>query len=284
MVETAAHATTLSLAWLTVEGPDALALLDSLSTQHVAGIPAGSLGLALFLDNKARIQAATYAARLDEEGVALGTSPATRDTLEQHLRRYRLRAKCEIQQRELDTLVALGDEQPTAPDWRWFATDAWGREGWLGIGPEGTGSALARELGERADPRVTERSRIEAGIAGLGDLLVGRMPAEVGGMERAVSLTKGCYLGQEPVARLHYRGKSNRTLRKVELIDLERSAGVELPLPLLTPEGKDLGLLTSIAPDQDGAETRPALAMLRREVEAGQELALAGLPALARVV
>ena len=43
------------------------------------------------------------------------------------------------------------------------------------------------------------------------------MPAEAGIVERAVDFEKGCYIGQEPVARLHYRGKPNRTLRGLRL-------------------------------------------------------------------
>ena len=43
------------------------------------------------------------------------------------------------------------------------------------------------------------------------------MPAEAGIVERAVDFEKGCYIGQEPVARLHYRGKPNRSLRGLRL-------------------------------------------------------------------
>ena len=43
------------------------------------------------------------------------------------------------------------------------------------------------------------------------------MPAEAGIVERAVDFEKGCYIGQEPVARLHYRGKPNRRLRGLRL-------------------------------------------------------------------
>ena len=87
-----------------------------------------------------------------------------------------------------------------------------------------------------------ERLRILARTPAWGLELDDRvLPAEVGLDERAISFTKGCYPGQEPVARLHYRGHPNRGLRVLEL------PGVELP-PYdaeLTLDGKGVGRITS---------------------------------------
>ena len=64
------------------------------------------------------------------------------------------------------------------------------------------------------DDDALERLRIEAGTPAWGKEIDDRvLPAEAGLVERAVSLTKGCYPGQEPIARLHYRGHANRGLR-----------------------------------------------------------------------
>ena len=91
------------------------------------------------------------------------------------------------------------------------------------------------------------------------------LPAEAGLTERAVSFTKGCYPGQEPIARLHYRGHANRGLRVLTL--------AELPAPEdeLSYEGKNVGRITSAAPTGDGAV---ALAYVRREVPEDAELAV----------
>ncbi len=60
--------------------------------------------------------------------------------------------------------------------------------------------------------------RIEAGMPRFGAEIDEQvMPAEAGVVDRAVSFTKGCYIGQEPVARLHYRGHANRGLRSILL-------------------------------------------------------------------
>ena len=65
-----------------------------------------------------------------------------------------------------------------------------------------------------------ELRRIEAGVPRWGHELDDRvLPAEAGLDETHVSFTKGCYPGQEPIARLHYRGHVNRKLQVVELDD-----------------------------------------------------------------
>ena len=69
-------------------------------------------------------------------------------------------------------------------------------------------------------PEELELRRIEAGVPRWGYELDDRvLPAEAGLDATHVSFSKGCYPGQEPIARLHYRGHVNRTLRVVELDD-----------------------------------------------------------------
>ncbi|WP_210493755.1 folate-binding protein YgfZ [Patulibacter sp. SYSU D01012] len=107
----------------------------------------------------------------------------------------------------------------------------------------------------------------------------GVMPAEVGIVERAVSFTKGCYVGQETVARLHWRGRPNRHLRGLEL---------DRPVPVGSPileDGRELGrVTTSVVSPVRGPI---ALALVRREVEPGATVVLRpaeGGPTTARVV
>jgi folate-binding Fe-S cluster repair protein YgfZ len=96
------------------------------------------------------------------------------------------------------------------------------------------------------------------------------MPAEAGLDERAISFTKGCYPGQEPVARLHYRGHPNRGLR---LLAVEG----EEPLPRdaeLRSDGKVVGRITSAVADPEGGLA--ALAYVRREVPSDAVLDVLG--------
>jgi len=114
---------------------------------------------------------------------------------------------------------------------------------------------------------AAEIRRVELGVPRFGaEMGSETMPAEAGIVERAVSFTKGCYIGQETVARLHYKGRPNRHLRGLRL-----SSPASPGAPLLLGD-KEVGTLGS-------ATVSPALgpiglAILRREAEPGAELAV----------
>jgi folate-binding protein YgfZ len=112
---------------------------------------------------------------------------------------------------------------------------------------------------------AAEILRIEAGVPRFGaEMDSGTMPAEAGIVEAAVSFSKGCYIGQETVARLHYRGKPNRHLRGLRL-----SAPVSPGTPLTLGE-KEVGRVGSscVSPVHGPI----GLAILRREAAPGEEL------------
>jgi folate-binding protein YgfZ len=90
-----------------------------------------------------------------------------------------------------------------------------------------------------------ERLRILARTPRWGKELDERvLPAEAGLDERAISFTKGCYPGQEPVARLRYRGHANRALRVLDL-DEDHVPAYDADVAL---EGKAVGRVTSAVP------------------------------------
>ena len=95
------------------------------------------------------------------------------------------------------------------------------------------------------------------------------MPAEAGLDERAISFTKGCYPGQEPVARLRYRGKANRELRA---LDVE---GAPAPETEVFDGEKPVGRVTSSVPGL-------ALAYVRTAVAQDATLTVDGAPARSR--
>ena len=112
-----------------------------------------------------------------------------------------------------------------------------------------------------------ETARIEAGIPRFGsDITPENFPAEAGILQRAVSFEKGCYPGQETVARMHYRGHPNKRLRRL---------AVEGPLPEpgtpITQNEKQVGYLTSIASLPVDGETL-ALGYLSRNADPGETL------------
>jgi folate-binding protein YgfZ len=138
---------------------------------------------------------------------------------------------------------------------------------------EGLIDAGAVEVG----PEAAEILRIEAGTPRFGaEMSTETMPAEAGIVEDAVDFSKGCYIGQEPVARLHYKGRPNRRLRGLEL-----SAPAEPGASLRLGE-KEVGRLggTCVSP----AFGPIGLAIVRREAEPGAELAVGEDGVTARVV
>src|SRR5215207_4335813 len=125
---------------------------------------------------------------------------------------------------------------------------------------------------EPASEEAAECVQIESGRPRLGyDMDAETMPQEAGINERAVSFSKGCYVGQETVARLHYRGKPNRHLRGLRLSE-PAERGTEIMLG-----EKAVGRLgsTCVSPRLGPI----ALALVRREAEPGTTVDVGGAPA-----
>jgi folate-binding protein YgfZ len=125
---------------------------------------------------------------------------------------------------------------------------------------------------EPVSEEAAECLRIEAGRPRLGyDMDAETMPQEAGINERAVSFTKGCYVGQETVARLHYRGKPNRHMRGLRL-----GAPVERGSEIVLGER----VVGRVASNCVSPRFGPiALALLRREAEPGAEVSVNGTTA-----
>lgn len=131
------------------------------------------------------------------------------------------------------------------------------RERLADIGAVPVGEAAAECL------RV-ERGRPRYGI----DLDDSVIPQEAGLNERAVSFTKGCYVGQETVARLYYRGKPNRQLRGLRLsAPVESGSGESIEF-----EGRVVGRIASVA--QSPRFGPIALALVRREAPPGSTVSV----------
>ena len=103
---------------------------------------------------------------------------------------------------------------------------------------------LKRAGAEPVSPEAYETARIEAGFPRFGaDITPENFPAEASILDRAVSFSKGCYPGQETVAKMYYRGRPNRTLHRLKIAGPPPSPGA----PILQEE-KQVGTITSIAP------------------------------------
>jgi folate-binding protein YgfZ len=233
-----------------VAGPDAADYLQRMVSNDVEALAAGEACPALLLTAKARVIAPLVVLRRADDDFLLLTDPGLGEVVRAHLTRMRLRARCEIEQEEHEAVLVFGGDDG-------FATDWLGAREALDAGLEPTLSADELEL-----------RRIESGVPRWEHEIDDRiLPAEAGLDETHVSFSKGCYPGQEPVARLHYRGHPNRGLRVVELDEVP-----EQDAPLLH-DGREVGRVTSAARRPDGSVV--GLAYVRTEVPDDAPLALA---------
>lgn len=251
---------------MAVTGPDAASHLERMVSNEVESLGVGGAREALLLTPKARVVATMTVVRRGVDDFLLLTEPAAGERLARELLRSRFAARCEIALEQHRSLVVLGagddlvsNQHEVVPnrDYGVAAVELLDADPPAGSEPIGEG-----EL---------ERLRILARTPRLGLELDDRvMPAEAGLVDRAISFTKGCYPGQEPVARLHYRGHPNRGLRVLAL------EGEELPAydAELGLDGKAVGRITSAARDPEHGVV--ALAYVRREVDTSATLDLAG--------
>lgn len=227
-------------------------------SNDVAALGPGDACDALLLTAKARLIAPLKVLRRGHEDFLLLTEPELGDVVRRELLRMRFAARCEIEPEEHESLLLLGADDGGIP------TDELGVPAVEVLDaevPDGADALTAEEL---------ERLRIRARTPRWGRELDDRvLPAEAGLTETHVSFSKGCYPGQEPIARLHYRGKANRGLRVLEL------EGTELPAydaDVLLGE-KAVGRVTSAAREEGHVV---ALGYVRREVPDDAELRVEG--------
>ena len=248
-----------------VTGPEAASYLERMLSNEVETLELGESCEALLLTPKGRVVAPMTVWRRGAEDFLLLTEPELAEPLRSELVRSRFAAKALIDVEEHDSVLVLGKEVPPGA----VANREFGLPAYEIVDAEPPEWA---ELG----PQELERLRILARTPRFGRELDERvLPAEAGLDQRAISFTKGCYPGQEPVARLHYRGHPNRTLRVLALDGDEPELDAEL-----THEGKVVGRVTSTAPDPEHGMV--SLAYVRREVPDDAELRVG--PAVARTL
>lgn len=247
-LQTAVGVVEPSRGFVLVEGADAEKFLQNLLSQELRGMAVGEARQALFLTPKARVIANPRVTLLVEGQYLLDLDPVGVDALVRGLTRYRLGAKVAIDATTDWSLVSL-----IGPEAEGVATDGVKIVGLLGDLPrvdvlvpadqgEVTVAAAIAAGATSVEPAAIEALRIEAGVVRLGHDVDERwMPAEVGLVEATVSFEKGCFIGQEPVTRLHRRGHANRGPRRLSLDAIvERGTTLEL-------DGKDVGVITSVA-------------------------------------
>ncbi|HEX3563435.1 MAG TPA: glycine cleavage T C-terminal barrel domain-containing protein [Solirubrobacterales bacterium] len=274
---------------LLVSGSDAAEYLQSQVTNDIEGLEPDQGTYAALLDRKGHLVADMRVLRLSHshaDQIWLDAEPVAFEALRKHLETYKIGREVEVADATAEwaitsvigpTSVEAAGIPPVTPE---HAQHYYERNGIhvlavatdqgvdLITSPDAADTVREGLIAGGAEPvsdAAAEIVRVESGRPRFGlDMGPESMPAEAGIVERSVDFEKGCYIGQEPVARLHYRGKPNRTLRGLRL-----SAPATLGDPLVLGE-REVGTVGTacISP----ALGPIALAIVRREAADGQQV------------
>jgi folate-binding protein YgfZ len=232
-------------------GADATRFLNDLISQEIVDMEPGAARRSFLLGPQGKLMFLLWVIREDRR-LGLVTDAGRGEELARTLRRYRIRVDVDIEPEADPVSLVVGEWEGYDLSW----------------------PAVERRLvlGERPDLPVGtaeeyEQLRIEAGEPSWGqDVDEGTIPHESGLVAASVDFDKGCFLGQELVARIDSRGgRTPRNLRSVESRDGTLTTGAPL-----VKEGKEVGTITSAAGPV-------GLAMVRREIEVGDEVDARGV-------
>src|SRR5262245_9345103 len=277
---------------LEVAGPDRAKFLHNLTTNEVKRLPVGR-GCEAFVTSPQGKTLAYVRLLACPDSILVRADPGGLDLALPHLQKYGLFDDIVLEDRSESTfeyhiigpraeaLTRLAGGDPPEPaelaHRMWKLADCpllmvrespTGRPGFTLIGPRSGASRVAdalrskgRELGlVELTPEEFETLRIEAGTPVFGrDITEKNLPQEIGRDDRAINFVKGCYLGQETVARIDALGHVNQVLRGLRL-----DSGAPAPAPgaLVEADGKRVGIVTSSAVSP-GWNAPVALAMIR---------------------
>jgi tRNA-modifying protein YgfZ len=282
---------------LVVSGSEAADYLQGQLTNDVEALAPREGHYAALLDRKGHMQADMRVLRLSSDEIWVDTEPGATAAALRHLEMYKIGREVAIAdvgaERAILSLIGPRSVEiagtAALPEYASEATTVHGVE-CLAVGTANGIDLIAKSaeaerlrdalIGAGAvavGPEAEEIVRIEAGTPRFGaEMGTETMPAEAGIVERAVSFTKGCYIGQEPVARLHYKGRPNRHLRGLRL------SGPAAPGSSLRLGEKEVGKIgsSSVSP----ARGPIALAIVRREAEPEAELVVGEDGVTARVI
>ena len=251
-----------------VAGPDAEDYLQGQLSQEVVGLSEGRSAWSFVLAPSGKVDAWLRVSRRSADEFILDLDDGFAGKLVARLQRFMVRTRCEVEPLDWQMLTVAGID-PQAP------------EGGLAIPLDWPRLVAVDLLGPLVDPpsglvisekAEWERHRIMAGIPAMGAELDERtIPAATGVLDRSVSFTKGCYTGQELVARIDSRSAATPT--RLVRVEGRLEGGTQLP-PVgsnLELEDVQVGRLTSVAAADSGFV---ALAYVKRAVNLPSEALL----------
>jgi len=223
------------------EGPEATGFLQGQLSQDIEALAPGETAWSLLLQPQGKIDAWLRITRRADSEWLLDTDTGWADAIVTRLTRFKLRTKCELSVAPWQSLTIVG---PHADQPIFEGAHADLLDSWAGLAVRTVfGDDLSVGDDRLMSPDDLAVVRIEAGIPRMGsELDESTIPATAGIVEQSVSFTKGCYTGQELVARIDSRGNNvPRLLRGVVL------SGGEVPAAGAEVHGPDgsIGSITS---------------------------------------
>lgn len=261
---------------LAVAGPDAEDFLQGQLSQDVAALAEGQSAWSLILQPQGRIDAFVRVTRQAADRFILDTDGPL-EQVDARLRRFMLRTDVELEPLDWPCISVRGPgAAEAAVSGEVVAPVPTGGIDVLGPTPQVLGDVPV------VDPETLEAHRIRAGFPRMGiDIDDRTIPAEAEVVPFTVSFTKGCFTGQELVARMDSRGgKAPRYLRLLEVAGRADLSGGD---PIATAGSDDIGAITSAAWDAVTGAT-VALGYIKRAVEMPAEVQVAGRQAQASAV
>lgn len=226
-------------------GADVRRFLQGILTTDVEAVAPGQARPAAILTVKGKIVAEVIVLGRADGSLDLAIPAEVADEAIALLDRHIIMDDVTLTRDDAAEFVVSWPEPAVGPAVESFQT-SYPAPGHVTVGPaEAVAAALA--AGQEAEPGAWERRRIEAGVPAWGrEITPGVFPPEVG-FAAAVSYDKGCFMGQEPLARIHARGQVNRVMVRV-------SAGTcpQEQVDLAAPERPQAGRLTSWASVEEG--------------------------------
>lgn len=255
------------LVWF--RGPDAVRFVNDLISQEIAALEPGTVVRSLLLGPQGKLDHMLWVLRGDDE-VGLITDPGRGEALARTIGRYKIRVEVEIEPHHGETWLIVGPDPHPRHGWGRSDGQIHADISW----PNLQRTFLAGERPDLAELPAGdyEAARISAGEPRWGvDVDESTIPHESGLVPETVDFTKGCFLGQELVARIDSRG--GNVPRRLRMIELDAIDAV--PGSIVTVGEDEVGKITSRAGEL-------ALASIRRGIEPGDEVSVAGGTAIVR--
>lgn len=261
---------------LSVAGPDAEDFLQGQLSQDVAALLPGQSAWSLILQPQGRIDAFVRVTRQVSDRFVLDTDGPL-DQVIARLKRFMLRTDVTLESLDWQCISVRG---PGAADIA-ARGEIIGPVPTGGVDVLGPNPAVPEDV-PAIDAEALEAHRIRCGLPRMGvDIDDRTIPAEAEVVPWTVSFAKGCFTGQELVARMDSRGSA--APRYLRLLTLENRVGLAPGDQITTADGAEIGAVTSTAWDVSAGAT-VALGYIKRAVEMPAEVRVAGCPAQAAAV